>query len=148
MNPAQNTNIKDDNNKTTPVSQTPVSSTSGKEKEAFPSSASENISSVAQEVVLSKEVEKAGVEVIKDTIELPPDVKKLGVSTVGTSAPVAVTATLPPVSLPLSDQQVILGLHAQVISSFRWLAVWCVKQLKKAHIALKNIHGKIVRVKT
>lgn len=148
MNSAQNTNTPDDKNITPQTLPTPISSSVGKEKEAFPLASAESISVVSQEVVLTKEVEKAGVEAIKDTIELPPDVKKLGVSPTGTSAPVSVATTLPPVTLPISDQEVVAGLHAQILSSFRWLAVWCVKQLKKTHITLKNIHGKIVRVKT
>lgn len=148
MNPAQNTSIPNDSNITPPSSPTPISSSVGKEKEAFPLASTENISVVSQEVVLTKEVERSGVEAIKDTIELPPDVKKLGVSPMGTSAPVTVTTALPPVTLPISDKEVVEGLHAQILSSFRWLAVWCVKQLRKTHITLKNIHGKIVRVKT
>ena len=146
MTPAQNTTSTDDN-KIPTVVPSAASSAIGKEREGPPLSTSEVISEITQEVPLSKEVERAGVEVVKDTIELPPDVKKLGVTPTGASTPVAAT-TLPQVVLPISDQTVVIGLHAQILSSFRWLAVWCLKRLKKAHIVLKNIHGKIVRVKS
>lgn len=145
MNPAQNTSSTDDQQKATQVTPTVVASIAGKEQEGLKIAVVEGVSEITSEVQLSKEVEKAGVEVVKDTIELPPDVKKLGVTTSGPSAPVT-TTVLPQVPLPISDQQVVTGLHAQILSSLRWLAVWCVKKLKKAHITLKQIHGKIVRV--
>ncbi|MBI4990943.1 hypothetical protein HZB96_02500 [Candidatus Gottesmanbacteria bacterium] len=102
---------------------------------------------VVKDVEVSPEVERVGVTVTRESIELPPDVKKLGVTPAGSSVPVATSATIPPVVLPISDQQVVTGLHAQIISSLRWLAVWCLKKLQKAHIMLKVIHGKIIRVK-
>lgn len=146
MNPAQNTaaNPTDDKNITTSAV---ASSVSGKEHEGIKITASEAVSEITQEVELPKEVEKAGVEIIKDTIELPPDIKKLGVTQTGPSTPVPTTTALPQVVLPISDQTVVSGLHAQILSSLRWLAVWCIKKLKKAHIALKKVHGKIIRVK-
>ena len=36
----------------------------------------------------------------------------------------------PTVTLPLTDDQVQLGLHQQVWASIRWLAEWCVRQIK------------------
>ena len=85
-----------------------------------------------------------------DTIELPPDVKKLGVTHTGPSVPITpvTTTVLPSVALPISDNQVVAGLHAQVVSALRWLAEWCMRRLKKAHIALKEAHGKVMRVKS
>ncbi len=150
MDPAQTQSDSSINNDAQSVTVTPVttvSSGAGKEHEGAEVH-SENIAVVSHEATLTPEVENAGVEVIKDTIELPPDVKKLGVTPTGSSAPVVTTTTLPQIVLPISDQQVEAGLHAQILSSLRWLAVWCIKQLKKAHIALRNIHGKIIRVKT
>lgn len=150
MTPAQNTTSVNDTNKTTPpVFVSPgVSPGVSKEHEVSRAVAPETVSEITQEVELPIEVEKAGVEIIKDTIELPPDVKKLGVTTSGSSVQVASTPILPQIVLPISDQTVITGLHAQILSSLRWLAVWCVRRLKRAHIALKQIHGKIIRVKS
>lgn len=149
MTPAQNTANKPNNDKAAP----PITMLSGvasgvsREHEFSSITPAETVSDISQEVELSKEVEKAGVEVIKDTIELPPDIKKLGITPMGSSVPVSPAAQLPQVVLPISDQTVIAGLHAQILSSLRWLSVWCVRRLKKAHITLKQIHGKIIRVK-
>lgn len=107
----------------------------------------ETVHEISAEIEVPEEVEKAGVRRIGETIELPPDVKKLGVTHAGVSVPVGSVAALPAVALPISDQQVVTGLHAQVLSALRWLSVWCIKKLKKAHVALKVIHGKVMRVK-
>lgn len=79
-------------------------------------------------------------------VELPPDVKTLGG---GTPAPVPVPAApaVPPVQLPVSDDTVARGLHADVANPLLWLAFWCVRKLKKAHVLLKVVQGKVVRVK-
>lgn len=143
MDPAQS----DDNQKTAQSRPAVVSSALGKEQEGAKVTSGEGVSEISQEVSLPLEVEKAGVEAIRETIELPPDVEKLGVTPTGSSVPVATTTVLPQVTLPISDQQVVSGLHVQLLSSLRWLAVWCIRKLKKAHIVLTRIHGKIVRVK-
>lgn len=123
----------------------PVSTGLGKENEAAASV--ETVRPVNPELELPKEVKEAGVTQFKETIELPPDIRKLGVTPSGASTPV-VTSSLPTVVLPISDSTVVSGVHAQVTDALRWLAIWCLRRLKKAHIALKIMHGKIVRVKT
>lgn len=100
------------------------------------------IEEVGQEIELAPELERAGVQKLSETIELPPDVRKMGVSAGGPAQPITHVKT---VKLPLRDDQIEKGLHAQIISSLRWLAEWCVRQLKKAHIHLKKIQGKIIR---
>lgn len=127
----------------------PVSVTAGAGKESSPVRVNfhESISEVSTEVEMPSEVEKAGVVSFKETIELPPDVTNLGVTQIGASAPVQSVPDLPRVDLPISDSQVVVGLHANIGNAFRWLATWCIKKLKKAHVALKVIHGKIIRVK-
>ena len=123
------------------------SSSVGKEGEV-PLVPNEVIGEVSTEVELAKEVSDVGVEKRGEVIaELPPDIKKLGVTQSGPSVPVTVTQSLPQVSLPLSDNQVLVGLHASITSAIRWLALWCIKKLAHAHLVLKVIHGKIVRVK-
>lgn len=131
-----------------PVSAQPVSATSTglKEQEPAATVSAETVAEISTEIEVGQEVEKAGVRRIGETIELPPDIKKLGVTHAGASVPVGSVA-LPGVALPISDQQVVTGLHAQVLSALRWLSVWCIKKLKKAHVALKVIHGKVMRVK-
>lgn len=119
----------------------------GQEKEVGKVLTAETVQAVAAEVELPKEVEQAGVTILRDTIELPPDVKRLGVTHAGQTTPSSVTA-LPAVVLPISDPQVVAGLHQHVSNALRWLAEWCIMRLKKAHVALKIIHGKIIRVKS
>lgn len=103
------------------------------------------ITEFGQEAPLPSEVIKAGVTIKPTTIHLPPSVKNMGMKAVGTEAP-AVGDTKE-VALPLSDEQIARGLHESIQSSFRWLAQWCERQLKQAHIMVKTIHGKIIRSK-
>jgi hypothetical protein len=78
-------------------------------------------------------------------VEIPPDVKKMGVIHSGVATPVVSNVT-PAVVLPISDKQILSGLHSNITTAARWLAVWCIRKLQKAHVALKLIHGKIIRV--
>ena len=130
-----------------PVITAPISvATGSKEHEAKPVGQIEAVTEVAPEIELSKEVKEAGVTKLEgQTIELPPDVKKLGVTPIGSPAPVV--SPLPEVTLPISDSQVAAGFSEPITDSFRWLVVWCMKKLQKAHLALKMVHGKITRVK-
>lgn len=50
------------------------------------------------------------------------------------------------VQLPISDEEIIEGLEKPYTSSWRWLSELGVYLLGQAHIALKTIHGKVVRV--
>lgn len=116
-----------------------------KEREPF-SGPVESINGISQEIEVPIEVERAGVKKVHEAIDVPPDLGKLGVLQSGPSVPIAQSTVVPSVTLPISDTQVLVGLHSQVSSSLKWLAAWCIKKLKKAHVALKIIHGKIVRV--
>src|SRR3989344_6247653 len=97
---------------------------------------------IKSDVDLTPQLEKIGVEKRSETIELPPDMKKMGVQAVGPTQPVTYTGA---VKLPLADDQIVTGLHAQIMSSIRWLAEWCVRKLKMAHIKLKTSGNTIVR---
>lgn len=99
---------------------------------------------IRRELQLPKEVERAGLEVQKEEIELPPPLPEMGVSQVGAGVPVST----PTVSLPLTDDKIAGGLSASIWASIRWLATWCLRQLKKAHMKLKKVHGRIIRVIT
>jgi hypothetical protein len=82
------------------------------------------------------------VQVRKETIELPPDLKKMGLqSSSSTNFPSYQT-----VVLPISDDKVYQGLHAPISSSLRWLATLAIYLLRKAHLTLKVIHGHVIRV--
>lgn len=82
-----------------------------------------------QEIELPKEVVSAGVKVQPTTVQLPQVVTQMGVQTVG-QAVVPQPATTP---LPLTDDQIALGLKQSVASSWRWLAEWCIRKLKQLH---------------
>ena len=139
----QNNNQQDDNVQTqTPSLQAQTGSGLGeKEKEVVGSK--EVIREVGKEIEPPKEVEETGVKLKKEEIKLPPPIEKLGVKP---SAP-AVPPPSSTVTLPLTDDQVMQGLASPIVSSLRWLAEFCLRQLKKAHISLKKVHGKIVRVR-
>lgn len=77
-----------------------------------------------------------------ETIKLPPDLKKFGLQPAATTA----FPTYQNIKLPLSDEKIIVGLHAPITNSIRWLATLAIYLLKIAHLQLKIIHGKVVRV--
>lgn len=106
-----------------------------------------SLSEVGKEVDLPQEVQRAGVTIQSDTITLPKVVQNMGVSAVGPSAPPS-SAPVATVVLPLTDDQIAQGVHQSIMTSWRWLAEWCERQLKQAHILLTSAHGKIIRTKT
>jgi hypothetical protein len=82
------------------------------------------------------------IDVRKDTIDISEKTDTLGVESTGTSSFIGYNA----IKLPISDDKVVKGLHAPISSSIRWLSEFCVYILRAAHLKLKKIHGKIVRV--
>lgn len=96
------------------------------------------------EVELPKEVSAVGVQAQPTTVQVPPQVQQQGVKPVGD---ISAQAQTPAVALPLTDDQIAQGLSKGVKTSWRWLAEWCKRRLKQVHLALKNVHGKITRVK-
>ncbi|MBI2617706.1 hypothetical protein HYW55_06235 [Candidatus Gottesmanbacteria bacterium] len=129
------------------ASSSPTVHPGGKERTPQTLKPPDSVSEVSQEVELPKDVERVGVVKFSEKVEIPPDVAKLGVTQSGPATPVQTTSQASQVVvLPITDEQVISGLHAQVTSALKWLSVWCLKQLQRAHITLKVIHGKIMRV--
>ena len=115
-------------------------------KEVLPPSAppeSPIFSEVGKETELPAEVKRAGVMMRSDSVTLPIPVQKMGVTPV--IAQQTAPAAAQTVTLPLSDDQIALGLHQSIVSSWRWLAEWCNRQLKHAHILLKAVGGKVER---
>ncbi|NCN58716.1 hypothetical protein COW99_05445 [Candidatus Roizmanbacteria bacterium CG22_combo_CG10-13_8_21_14_all_38_20] len=95
------------------------------------------------EVKKSKEVAEH-VKEISQRPEIPKDVEKAGLQHTGPTTPVNQT-TGTTVKLPLTDDEIVKGLHAHVWESVRWMSIWCVRQLKKAHIAIKEVHGRLIK---
>lgn len=84
------------------------------------------------------------VEVKSNVPEIPADVAAAGVQAIGSGAPGVPQTVL---KLPLPDDQIPADLKKPVSSGVRWLAEICVYMLRKAHLKLKEVHGKVTRVK-
>lgn len=92
---------------------------------------------------LTKEVEESGVKARQEEIRVDVELQSIGVKPTGTSTPMP---TNPTIILPIPDDEVEKGLHQKIFYSIRWLAEWCMFQLKRAHLTLKVIHGKVRRI--
>lgn len=78
-----------------------------------------------------------------ETIKIPTDlIKFLG------PQPTTQTnfSTYQNIKLPIPDEKILIGLHAPITSSLRWLAAFAQYVLAHAHLTLKKVHGKIMRV--
>ncbi len=96
------------------------------------------------EMELPKEVSAVGVKIKPTAIPIPPKVSQLGVKPAGPNVPLGTGAT---VTLPLTDDQIAVGLHQSFTSSWRWLAQWCRRRLLQLHVVLKSVRGSLVRVR-
>ncbi len=77
-----------------------------------------------------------------ETIELPPDLKALGLQAV----PHSKFPKYKNIKLPLSDEKIVVGKKAPITSSIRWLAEFALFILAQAHLGLKVVHGRVIRV--
>lgn len=103
-------------------------------KEVAPAASAESIHvpDSDHESVLSPEVAHAGIRMRSDTVEIPKNVAQMGVRVVSQPT-LTPTGGVPTIALPLNDEQIALGLHQSITSSFRWLAQWCEKRLKELY---------------
>jgi len=96
--------------------------------------------------VKEKEIDEEGLKPYltkrEEMIKLPPNIEKLGLKKVPTTQ----FPQYQTVKIPISDDKVISGLHAPITSSLRWLATLALYILQQAHISLKVVHGRVVRV--
>ncbi len=113
-----------------------------------PAKEAEPIPFTTEKIEIKEHVEKEPDEEVKkfisthkETIELPPDLKKMGLQSASTT-----NFPTTQVTLPISDDKIMFGLQKPVTSSWRWLAELAVYILKTMHITLKRIHGKVMRV--
>lgn len=82
------------------------------------------------------------VKVHPKSIDVDEGLSRLGVK------PQPQDLTLEPeIALPLTDAKIIEGMHKPITSSWRWLAEFCMRLLRHIHVALKTVHGRIVRIK-
>lgn len=87
-----------------------------------------------QEIELPKEVAAAGVRIQPTSIPIPPSVSQMGVTPAGNNI---VVHSAPPIVLPLTDEQIAIGLRLSIVDSLRWLSEWCVKRIKQFRIRIK-----------
>ncbi|MCR4263940.1 MAG: hypothetical protein NUV98_04450 [Candidatus Roizmanbacteria bacterium] len=97
-----------------------------------------------QEYEVPKEV-AAHVQVQKQKPDIPPDLKQIGVTHAPSDQTISDTVS-PVKKAPLSDDQINDGLQKPPTDSFRWLAEWCVKQLKLMHVHLTKVKGRYIRI--
>jgi len=77
-----------------------------------------------------------------ETIKLPPDLKKIGLQTPS----IGQFSNYQNIKLPISDDKIVTGLHSPVTSSLRWLATLALYILRQAHLGLKVVHGRVIRI--
>lgn len=82
------------------------------------------------------------VEQHQEIPEIPPDLKKVGLQPAQPTS----FSSYQNIKLPLPDDKIAVGLRAPITSSLRWLATFAVYLLKVAHLQLKMVHGKAIRV--
>lgn len=92
----------------------------------------------------SQQYNNWGVQDRQEKIKLPKELLREGVVARDSSSFISQSR----VDLPISDDVVYKGLHSKLGQSIRWLAEYCVFILKKSHLALKKVHGKIIRITT
>lgn len=77
-----------------------------------------------------------------ESIKLPSDLTMIGLQPVSSTQ----FSSYKNIKLPISDEKIIKGLHEPITSSYRWLAEFAVFILRQAHLGLRVVHGKIIRV--
>lgn len=101
-----------------------------------------SVNETGEHEVNDEEVKKF-VDINKENLEIDPELKKAGVQVVNSPPQYPPHLSYP---LPVSDEKVIAGLKSPINTSIRWLAELSMFLLRQAHISLKNVHGKIIRV--
>lgn len=116
----------------------------GISKESQPISTKQEMTAEMQEAVEHKPEKEVSTYVMPraETIDLPPDLKQFGLQPAATTQ----FPSYQNITLPISDEKITVGLHAPITSSLRWLATLAIYLLHRAHLGLKTIHGKVVRV--
>ena len=114
-------------------------------KEFGISSPSPEINSL--ELPIEEEESSEGVEEYitphPETIQLPPDLKKVGVQ--ATNDDTQFKSALYKLKLPISDEKIMDDLKASPAEAKRWYATILLYMLKMAHLTLKKVGSKVVR---
>ena len=78
-----------------------------------------------------------------ETINLPPDLKKIGVKTEDEDQ---FKEAMNKVKLPISDDRIMEDLKASPSESRRWFATILLYILERAHLTLRKVGTKVVRI--
>ena len=78
----------------------------------------------------------------QETIKLPGDLTSVGLQPVKTTQ----FPTYKNIKLPISDEKIVEGLHEPMTNSKRWLSELSVYILRQAHLTLRKVGSKVVRV--
>jgi len=114
-------------------------------KEAMPMKQSEHID-FEQAPEESESAKQAPVQhfVVKrqETIKLPTELKEFGLEAVNSEDMSSVNN----IKLPISDEQIMQDLKAPPSESKRWYATFFMYILERAHLTLRRVGDKVVRV--
>ena len=102
------------------------------------------LTEIGREIELNPNVSAAGESVQRTVIEIPPPLtahlKPAGQNTT--------LGTGETIELPLTDDQILAGLKQPPTSSWKFLALWCKRQLQQIGRVIRTIGGKTVEVNT
>lgn len=77
------------------------------------------------------------------SIKLPPNLKKVGIKSVEDDL---FKETLNKIKLPISDEKIMQDLQAPPSESKRWFATILLYILERAHLTLRRVGTKVVRI--
>jgi hypothetical protein len=100
------------------------------------------LESPIEQKTTAEEVEKY-VTPHANTIQLPPDLKKLGIETDESDQ---FKEAMNKIKLPISDERIMEDLKAPPSESRRWYATILLYILERAHMTLKKVGTKVVRM--
>lgn len=96
----------------------------------------------AEQETVSEDVEEY-ITPKPESIHLPPDLKKLGMTSTEDSQ---FKAALSRIKLPISDDKIMEDLQAPPSEAKRWYATILLYILERAHMTLKKVGTKVVRM--
>ena len=118
-------------------------SSSHKESEPMGKSLTIEAGDAKQEEKTETNAEEVSAQQSKEeTMEISDDLKKIGLQVVD---PVKFP-TIDNVKLPISDENVMKWEKAPITSPRRWMSTLGIYILTRAHLALRIVHGHVVRV--
>jgi len=107
-----------------------------------PSLEADELEAPTEQKTSSDEVEKY-ITPRAETINLPPDLKKIGVKT---GEEDQFKEAMNKIKFPISDERIMENLKASPSESRRWFATILLYILERAHLTLRKVGTKVVRI--